>query len=54
MKQKIPKAINSNGFRDQAVKQVMEERLSTKRSAQRLTLPPSALVNWVKVPLSVR
>jgi hypothetical protein len=45
MKQKIPKAINSKGFRDQAVKQVMEERLSTKGSAQSLMLLPSALVN---------
>lgn len=49
MKQKIPKAIYSKEFREQAVKQVTEEGLSTKGSAQRLTLPSSTLAYWVNV-----
>ena len=36
-------------FREQAVKQVTKEGLSTKKSAQRLLLPPSILTNWLKV-----
>ena len=49
MKQRIPKAICSNEFREQAVKQVTEEELNTKESSRRLSLSPSILANWVKV-----
>lgn len=49
MKQRIPKAIYSKEFREQAVKQVTEEGLSAKEAARRLSLPPSTLANWVKI-----
>ena len=49
MKQRIPKAIYSKEFREQAVKHVMEEGLSAKEAARRLTLPVSTLAHWVKV-----
>ena len=49
MKQKIPKAIYSKEFREQAVKQATEEGLSTMGSSQYLTFPPSTLANWVIV-----
>ncbi len=49
MKQRIPNAIYSKEFREQAVKQVTEEGLSTKEVARRLLLPPSTLAHWVKV-----
>ena len=49
MKQRIPKAIYSKEFREQAVKQVTEEGLSAREVARRLTLPISTLAHWVKV-----
>ena len=49
MKQRIPKAIYSKEFREQAVKQVTDEGLSAKEAARRLSLPPSTLANWVKL-----
>ena len=49
MKQRIPKAIYSKEFREQAVKQVTKEGLNAKEAARRLSLPPSTLANWVKV-----
>jgi transposase len=49
MKQRLPKAIYSKEFREQAVKQVTEEGLSAKEAARRLSLPPSTLANWVKI-----
>ncbi len=49
MKQRIPKAIYSKEFREQAVKQITEEGLSTKEAARRLTLSVSTLAHWVKV-----
>lgn len=44
---------NSNGrctkeFREEAVKLVTEEGLSTPEAAQRLSLPKSTLATWVK------
>jgi len=48
MKQKIPSAIYSKEFREQAVKQVTEEGLSTKEVARRLSLPVSTLDYWLK------
>ena len=49
MKQRIPKAIYSKEFREQAVKQANEDGLSTMEVARRLSLPPSTLAHWVKV-----
>ena len=48
MKQRIPKASYGKEFREQAVKQVTEERLSAKEAARRLSLPPLILQgnNW--------
>ena len=43
MKQRIPKASYCKEFREQAVKQVTEERLSAKEAARRLSLPPLIL-----------
>ncbi len=52
MKQRAPKAIYGKKFRGQAVKQVTEEGLSAKEAARRLLLPPSTLVNRVKIALT--
>lgn len=47
MKQRIPNAIYSKEFREQAVKQVQEEGLSAEAVAKRLLMPKSTLANWV-------
>ena len=46
MKQRVPSAIFSKEFREQAVKQVTEERLSPKEAARRLSMPASTLEYW--------
>ena len=38
----------SKEFREEAVKLVMEERLSVPEAGRRLSLPPSTIVSWVK------
>lgn len=43
MKQRIPNAIYSKEFREQAVKRVQEERLSSKAVAKQLMMPKSTL-----------
>lgn len=48
MKQRIPSAIYSKEFREQAVKLVTEEGLSTKEAARRLSLPVSTFGYWLK------
>ena len=40
MKQRIPSAIYSKEFREQAVKLVTEEGLNPKEAARRLSAPP--------------
>ena len=35
-------------FREEAVKLVMEERLSVPEAGRRLSLPPSTITSWVK------
>ena len=35
-------------FRGEAVKLVMEQKLSLPEAARRLSLPPSTLTNWIK------
>ncbi len=43
-----PQGRYTREFREEAVKLVMEERLSLPEAARRLSLPPSTLGNWVK------
>lgn len=47
--QRLPKAIYSKEFREQAVMQVQEAGGAVKEVADRLSLPPSTLAHWVKV-----
>ncbi len=44
----IPQGRYTKEFREEAVKLIMEERLSLPEAARRLSLPPSTLGNWVK------
>jgi len=43
-----PQGRYSKEFREEAVKLVMEERLSMPEAARRLSLPPSTIASWVK------
>jgi transposase-like protein len=43
-----PQGRYTREFREEAVKLVTEEKLSTPEAARRLSLPPSTLENWVK------
>jgi transposase len=47
MKQRIPNAIYSKEFREQAVKRVQEEGLSAEAVAKQLMMPKSTLAAWV-------
>ena len=44
----IPQGRYTKEFREEAVKLVMEEKLSLPAAARRLSLPPSTLATWVK------
>ena len=44
MKQRVPSAIYSKEFREQAVKQVTEEGLSPKEAARRLSMPVKKII----------
>jgi transposase len=44
----IPKGRYTREFRQEAVKLVVEERVSCREAAQRLSLAPSTLAYWVK------
>ena len=48
MKQRIPNAIYSKEFREQAVKRVEEEGLSAEAVAKQLSIPKSTLAAWVR------
>ncbi|CAH1080619.1 hypothetical protein NTG1052_370023 [Candidatus Nitrotoga sp. 1052] len=48
MKQRVSSTIYNKEFREQAVKQVTEERLSPKKAARRLSMPVSTLEYWLK------
>jgi len=48
----IPQGRYTKEFREEAVKLVVEERLSWGEAAQRLSLPTSTLANWVKASKS--
>ena len=43
-----PQGRYTREFREEAVKLVMEDKLSLPEAARRLSLPPSTLGNWVK------
>ena len=44
----VPQGRYTKEFREEAVKLVVEEKLSMPEAARRLSLPPSTLVTWVK------
>ena len=44
----IPQGRYTKEFREEAVKLVIEEKLSWSEAAKRLSLPTSTLANWVK------
>jgi transposase len=44
----IPKGRYTKEFREEAVKLVTEEKLSWVEAAQRFSLPPGTLGNWVR------
>lgn len=46
---RIPQGRYSREFRQEAVKLVLEEKLSLPEAGRRLSLPPSTLGYWVKV-----
>ena len=43
-----PQGRYTKELREEAVKMVLEERLSVPEAARRLSLPPSTLGNWLK------
>ncbi len=45
---RIPQGRYTKEFREEAVKLIVEEKLSLPEAARRLSLPPSTLGNWVK------
>ena len=45
---RVPQGRYTKEFREEAVKLVTEEKLSSPAAARRLSLPTSTLANWVK------
>ena len=45
---RVPQGRYTREFREEAVKLVMEERLSVPEAARWLSLPPSTIASWVK------
>jgi transposase len=43
-----PQGRYTKELREEAVKMVLEEKLSVPGAARRLSLPPSTLTNWIK------
>ncbi len=43
-----PQGRYTREFREEAVKLVMEQKLSLPEAARRLSLPPSTIANWIK------
>ena len=43
-----PQGRYTKELREEAVKMVLEEKLSIPEAARRLSLPPSTLTNWIK------
>ncbi len=46
---RVPQGRYTREFREEAVKVVMEEKLSLPEAGRRLSLPPSTLGYWVKL-----
>jgi len=46
--ERIPRGRYTKEFRQEAVKLVIEDKLSWSEAARRLSLPTSTLANWVK------
>jgi transposase-like protein len=46
--QRAPNGKYTKEFREEAVKLVMEQKVSNPEAAHRLSLPPSTLTNWLK------
>jgi len=44
----VPQGRYTREFREEAVKLVMEDKISMPEASRRLSLPSSTLVNWVK------
>jgi len=44
----LPQGRYTREFREEAVKMVIEERLSVPEVGRRLSLPPSTITSWVK------
>ena len=47
--EKIPKAVFTEEFKEEAVKMVTEGGLSISKAALRLSIPKSTLTYWVKI-----
>jgi len=45
---RVPQGRYTREFREEAVKMVMEERLSVPEAGRRLSLPPSTITSWGK------
>jgi len=45
---RVPQGRYTREFREEAVKMVIEERLSVPEVGRRLSLPPSTITSWVK------
>ena len=45
--QRLPRGVYTKGFRDQAVRLVLEEGLSIPQAGQRLSMLPKTLAHWV-------
>ena len=46
--ERLPRAKYTQEFREEAVKLVIEQKLSAKEAARRLQLPPNTLDNWLR------
>jgi transposase-like protein len=46
--ERLPRAKYTQEFREEAVKLVIEQKLSTSEAARRLQLPPNTLDNWLR------
>jgi len=45
---RVPQGRYTKELREEAVKMVLEEKLSVPEAGRRLSLPPSTLGNWIK------
>jgi transposase len=47
--EKVPKAVFTKEFKEEAVKMVLEDKLSIPEVGRRLSIPKSTLAHWVKI-----